>query len=188
MSWECSKGHTGCWASSQELGRHHGQVIYANPLLMSAGCLISGNNFDKLSLFCQFLGLGIISNSTYYRMQTLYIIPEVTRYWEQMKAEIWDILSEETVILCGDGRNDSPGHSAKYCMYALMEQSLDVMVDVEVVDKRETGGVSTNMEVLGLKRILERMVGNIIISEIVTDASAAVIALVRTMKGTVINW
>ena len=188
VSWECSKGHTGCWASSQELGRHHGQVIYANPLLMSAGCLISGNNFDKLSLFCQFLGLGIISNSTYYRMQTLYIIPEVTRYWEQMKAEIWDILSEETVILCGDGRNDSPGHSAKYCMYALMEQSLDVIVDVEVVDKRETGGVSTNMEVLGLKRILERMVGNIIISEIVTDASAAVIALVRTMKGTVINW
>ncbi|CAB4035807.1 Hypothetical predicted protein, partial [Paramuricea clavata] len=63
-----------------------------------------------------------------------------------------------------------------------MEQSLDVMVDVEVVDKRETGGVSTNMEVLGLKGILEKMVGNIIISEIVTDASAAVIALVRTMK------
>ena len=32
------------------------------------------------------------------------------------------------------------------------------------------------------KRILERMVGKIIISEIVTDASAAVVALVK-MKG-----
>ena len=116
-------------------------------------------------------------------MQTHYIIPEVQRYWEQMKNEIWDILSGESVILCGDGRNDSPGFSAKYCMYAMMEQYLDIIVDVEVVDKRQTGGVSTNMEVFGLKQILERMVGEILISEVVTDASSAVIALVRTMKG-----
>ncbi|CAB3982602.1 Hypothetical predicted protein [Paramuricea clavata] len=80
-------------------------------------------------------------------MQTHFIIPEVKRYWEQMQDEIWDILSGEPVVLCGDGRNDSPGHSAKYCMYAFMEQHLDVIVDVEVVDKRQTGGISTNMEV-----------------------------------------
>ena len=71
-----------------------------------------------------------------------------------MKNEIWDILSGESVILCGDGRNYSPG--AKYCMYAMMEQYLDIIVDVEVVDKRQTGGVSTNMEGFGLKQILER--------------------------------
>jgi hypothetical protein len=40
------------------------------------------------------------------------------------------------------------------------------------------------MEVFGLKKILERIVGQIMVSEIVTDASAAVIALVRKMKGT----
>ena len=83
-----------------------------------------------------------------------------------MKNEIWDILSGESVILCGDGRNDSPRFSAKYCMYAMMEQYLDIIVDVEVVDKRQTGGVSTNMEVFGLKQILERMVGEILISEV----------------------
>ena len=112
-------------------------------------------------------------------MQTFYIIPEVKRYWSQMKSEIWDILYEESLVLAGDGYNDSPGHSAKYCMYALMETELDIIVDVEIIDKRESGGVSTNMEALGLKRILERMVGKIIISEIVTDA---VVALVRKMK------
>jgi hypothetical protein len=69
-------------------------------------------------------------------------------------------------------------------MYALMEQHLEVIVDVEVVDKRETGGVSTNMEVFGLKKIPERVVGQIMVSEIVTDASAAVIALVQKKKGT----
>jgi hypothetical protein len=150
---------------------------------LEAGVFISGNNFDKLSLFDDFFGLGFISKTTYNRMQTHFVIPEITRYWEQMKNEIWDILSDESVILCGDGRNDSPGHSAKYCMYASMEQHLDLIVDVEVVDKRQTKGISTNMEVFGLKTILERMVGKIIISEVVTDASAAIIALVRKIKG-----
>ena len=50
-----------------------------------------------------------------------------------------------------------------------MEQFLDIIVDVEVIDKHETGGASTNMEVLGLQRILERIAGNIVTSELVTD-------------------
>ena len=72
-----------------------------------------------------------------------------------MKASVWKIFKGESIILCGDGRNDSPGHSAKYCVYVLMEQFVSVVVDIDVVDKRETGGVSTNMEVFGLKRLLE---------------------------------
>lgn len=92
-------------------------------------------------------------------------------------------MAEESTILCGDGRNDSPGHSDKYCMYALMEQHLDIIVDVEVVDKRETGWVSTNMEVFGLKKLLKIIAGKILVSEIASDASAAVIALVVKMKG-----
>ena len=99
---------------------------------------------------------------------------KVERYWEQMKNEI-STLSGESVILCGEWQN---GFSAKYCMYAMIEQFLDIIVDVEVVDKQQTGGYSTDMEVFGLKKILERMVGEIWISEVVTDSSSAVIALV----------
>jgi hypothetical protein len=73
-------------------------------------------------------------------------------------------------------------------MYALMEQNLDFIIDVEVVEKRQTGGISTNMEVFGLRKILERMVGEIVVSEMVTDASAAVIALVRKMKGNISQY
>ena len=36
---------------------------------------------------------------------------------------------------------------------------------MEVMDKHQTRGVSINVEVFDLKRILERMVGKIIISE-----------------------
>ena len=101
-----------------------------------------------------------------------------------MKDELWDILSSESVVLCGDGCNDSPGHSSKYYMYALMERHLDVIIDVE----HQTGGISTNMDVFGLQKIPERMVGEIVVSEMVTDASAAVIALVRKMKGNISQY
>ena len=65
-----------------------------------------------------------------------------------------------------------------------MEQFLDVIVDLEIIDKRETGGVSTNMEVAGLRKLLERIVGKLVLSEVVTDASSSIIALVRRIKGT----
>ena len=100
-----------------------------------------------------------------------------------MKREVWKVLANEQLILCGDGRNDSPGHCAKYCVYVLMEQFLDIIVDIQVTDKRETGGVSTNMEVYTLKKSLERIVGKLLVSEIVTDASATIMKLVRDMKG-----
>jgi hypothetical protein len=100
-----------------------------------------------------------------------------------MKTEIWSTIGSESIILCGDGRNDSPGHCAKYCTYVMMEQILNVIVDLEIIDKREVGGISTNMEVFGLRKLLERIVGKLVINEFVSDASTAVIALVRKMKG-----
>lgn len=152
-------------------------------LLMAAAILITGSNFEKVRTFFQFLGTGFLSTSTFHRIQRNYVVPEVLSLWEEMKKEIWAVITNETLVLCGDGRSDSPGFSAKYGTYVLMEQFLEVIIDIEVIDKRETGGVSTNMEVAGLKKLLERIVGTLVVSEVVTDASTAVMALVRRMKG-----
>ena len=83
--WECSEGHLGCWRSSNVLCQKNGYDVYTNSLLMAAGIFIPGNNFDKLSLFNDLFGLGSISKTMYNRMQTHFVIPEVTRYWKQKK-------------------------------------------------------------------------------------------------------
>ena len=88
VSWECSEGHLGCWRSSNVLCQKNGQDVYTNSMLMAAGIFISGNNYDKLSLFNEVIGLGFISKTTFNRVQTHFVIPEVMRYWEQMKDEI----------------------------------------------------------------------------------------------------
>ena len=66
----------------------NGQDVYTNSMLMAAAIFISGNNYDKLSLFNEVIGLGFISKTTFNRVQTHFVIPEVMRYWEQMKDEI----------------------------------------------------------------------------------------------------
>ena len=100
-----------------------------------------------------------------------------------MKEREWGILKGEDLALTGDGRNHSPGHSAKYCVYTLMEHYLHIIVDVEVVDKRETGGTSVTMEKVALKRLIERAMKNLKIVDLATDAFSMIIALIRTLKG-----
>jgi hypothetical protein len=181
--WNCTNGHQGRWTSSRLLCQKEGQNIYTNSILLATAVIITGNNYDKMLMFCKFMNLGFISKATFSRLQRNYVIPAITSLWDEMKTDVWTLLAKETIILCGDGRNDSPGHCAKYCTYILMEQFLNVIVDVENADKRETRGISTNMEVFCLKNLLERIAGKFNITEIVTDASTTVIALVRRMKG-----
>lgn len=104
-----------------------------------------------------------------------------------MKEKVWEVLKGEELALAGDGRNDSPGHSAKYCVYTLMEHYLHLILDIEVVDKRETGGSSATMEKLALKRLIEREMTDLKMVDLVTDASSMITGLVRTLKGKLVR-
>lgn len=75
-------------------------------------------------------------------------------------------------ICLGDGRNDSPGHCAKFCTYSMMDQTNKAIVAVEVVDKRETNLKSPNMEALGLQKAMRKLQVDhtVHIKEITTDA------------------
>ena len=66
----------------------------------------------------------------------------------------------------------------------LMEETMKLVVDLEVVDKRETGGKSANMEKLALSRLLQRFKSVLSIEHLVTDVSTSIKALVQNLKGT----
>ena len=86
-----------------------------------------------------------------------------------------DIISLTFFSLSGDGRNDTPGHCAKYCTYTVVElTSIEILACI-VVDKRETKLVSVTMEVDALKRVLNfLMEENLNVVEVVTDAHSSV--------------
>ena len=69
---KCSKGHTFTWSSSPQHHDKRGQSIHSNNLLLAAACLISGNSYAKIELFCRFMGLKVISEAMYYRYKVIY--------------------------------------------------------------------------------------------------------------------
>ena len=82
--------------------------------MLAFAVIISGNNYSKFSLLCHALGMQIISEASFLR-----VIEEV---WLEMNDLVKQILKDcEGICLYWDGRNDSPGHSAWYCVYTLPE-------------------------------------------------------------------
>lgn len=187
LVYKCEKGHGGVWYSSSLICQKRNQNVFVTPTLVSAAVLISGNNFDKLSLFAKCLNWNFVSQTHFTRTQSLYAIPSIKDFWLRMKTMLWEVFKNESLVLSGDGRMDSPGFSAKYCLYVMMHTFLNVILDVEVVDKREASGTSTLMEKIGCKRILERANSVLNISELVTDASSTIIKMLKELKGNYIT-
>ena len=154
---KCRNGHCKKWVSSEVLGVKSHNEFSLNDSLFAAAIIISGNNYSKFALLYKALGLHFISSNTFTRFQKHCAAPVVKDIWEKMNAMIVDILKHyNAVCLYGDGRNDSPGHSACYCVYTLMEHTSKVVVDMAVIDKRETGGNSVTMEKEGCAAFLKR--------------------------------
>ena len=178
-------GHSGIWISSSVLGERQGQKMYVSSVLLASSVLASGNNFEKVSLLAKSMNLHFVSSTTFSRFQSLYAVPGIRDLWDKMKEVVWKVFENDVLVLCGDGRMDSPGFNAKYCVYTMMEHYLSVIVDLEVIDKHEAGGTSTLMEKMGCKRLLERMMHSLNLGELVTDASKAIMKNVRELKGMV---
>ena len=127
ITHQCSKGHGGVWSSSSVLGEKRGQKLYVSSVLLASSVLVSGNNFEKVSLLAKSMNLNFVSSTTFSRIQSLYCLPSIGDLWGKMKEVIWKVFEEDVLVICGDGRMDSPGFSAKYCVYTMMEHYLNVI-------------------------------------------------------------
>ena len=168
----CSEGHKYRFCSS-----HQVNDVYANNLQVAACILLSGNQFSKIERLADFLNLEFISSSTYYRFQRLYLISEIDEWWKCMRREILAEFCGKEVVVGGDGQCDSPGFNAKNICYFFMEVNSNYILDIQVLDKRHVGLVSTNMEKEAVSRGLDRLSEDINVCELVTDASTSVKAL-----------
>ena len=146
---------------------------------------MSGNHYGKVALLSKSLKLKIPSQSTFTRNQRYFIIPTILDAWTELKQNTSSILTlYKDLCLIGNGRNDSPGFSARYCVYVLLEQLTGIIIDLEVLDRREADGHSPNMEREGLTR-LERLMKTFSLSEVLTDASSSIIKRISDFKGNI---
>ncbi|XP_066929688.1 uncharacterized protein [Clytia hemisphaerica] len=183
LRWSCPKNHYGKWESSEIIAYRDKRPIYLNDPLLSSGIVLTGNNWTKCDALFKALKVNVLGRNAFHRMQNLFISPEIHEFWDSMHSSILKVLGDyNDVGLSGDGRSDSPGHCARYCTYVMMDHVLSIVVDLAVLDCRETEGISTRMEKEGLVRLLKKLQDKLHISEVTTDASSSVITAVRELK------
>ncbi|XP_053388891.1 uncharacterized protein LOC123544069 [Mercenaria mercenaria] len=173
----CPKSHNSLtWTSQPVLPNG---VMVGN-FKIYAAIVMSGNNYSKVALMAKFMRLGFPSASMFDRIQGQYIIPEVDRYWLTIKQSTQEELRATSIVVAGDGRMDSPGHSAKYCTYTVMNQTDKKIVSMEVIDKREVQLKSGQLEVRGFRKTMDDIKdAGIEVKEIVTDAHPQISSIMR---------
>ena len=141
VSSTCSSRHMHKFCSSSEVNN-----VFVNNLQTVALIMLSESHYAKVNRFAKFFNLEFVSKSTYYRFQRLYLIPEINDWWHWMKAELVKEFADKDIVVGGDGQCDSPGFNAKNLCYFMVEVNSNYILDIEVLDKRHVGLISTNME------------------------------------------
>ena len=118
------------WESQPFIGN-----IPAGNILTSAAILNAGALPSKAIRVFEILNCSTISKKTFFRHQSIYLQPATCMVWEQHQQALLSILREKQtgLVVAGDGRADSPGHSAKYGSYSLLELTCNKVVDFKLV-------------------------------------------------------
>ena len=159
----CINGHRNIWKSQPIINN-----TPAGNLLLSAATLFSGNTFSKISQFASFFNLAFLGKTTFYNMQSNYLLPAVDRAWTDEKSKVLnDAKVDDYINLNGDGRCDSPGYSAKYGTYTMMNDEGKI-VTFNLVQSTEVSS-SNAMEKEGFERCLKEVEECVPIQRIATD-------------------
>jgi hypothetical protein len=127
----------------------------AGSLLMSAAILFCGASYTKTLRVFNAMGVVCISDSTFKKHSREYLQPTVYKVWRDEQESLFSRLRSMPgkLEIGGDGRADSPGHSAKYGSYSTVELRINKLIDVQLVQSNEAGG-SYHMELAGLEGVL----------------------------------
>nr|XP_055024872.1 uncharacterized protein LOC129414783 isoform X2 [Misgurnus anguillicaudatus] len=138
-------------------------------LQLSAAIYFTGTSFFQLQKVFKAMHLKSIGHSTFRRHARSYLEPAVIHKWHAFQESEFEHLRQRPVKIGGDMRADSPGHSAKYGSYSLMNLENNNIIDIQLVQSNEVGG-SHNMEKEGLQRSLSLLESKgVAIEYIVTD-------------------
>ncbi len=95
----CDNGHTGHkWCSQPRLAE---RGLHAGDFCLTMNVLLSGNNFQKIALLVRFMRLGTLSQSLFTRVQGLYCVPAIERFWADIQRDTLHKLAGQKLYVAG---------------------------------------------------------------------------------------
>lgn len=176
----CLGGCTYNWTSQPTLSKQRSRSG-SGDFQLAASFVLCGGTYALLKGFSDCMQMGIVSAQTYHKIQHDYIAPVVFSAWSAQQHVLLQELSEKTnVRLAGDARCDSPGFSAKYSTYTVMDYDSGYVVCGRVVQLGQEEKSSVGMEKVGLKSCLDEILSHeVSVSVLTTDRSPSVIKMMK---------
>ena len=118
------------WESQPYVGK-----VPAGNILTSAAILYTGLLPAKALRVFRSMNCATITRKTFFRHQKAFLQPAISYIWKEEQEAIINHLTvtKEALVLGGDGRADSPGHSAKYGSYSVIDLKQSKVVDIKLV-------------------------------------------------------
>ncbi|XP_064630993.1 uncharacterized protein LOC135489531 [Lineus longissimus] len=140
-------GFSRSWNSQSMYGN-----LPAGNVLQSSAILFSGAIPSQVLQVFNILGCQTICRNTLFNHQRQYLCPAVEAVWTAEQGEVLNAVKgqDTPLVVGGDGRSDTPGHSAKYGSYSLMNLDSKKIVSMELVQSTEVKS-SVHMKKEGLK-------------------------------------
>lgn len=107
--------------------------IPAGNLLLSLAVLCAGASIKKVILVFKHMGILVYHEPTFYYHQRHLLIPTIVMFWRKYQKKVLDALKGKDVVLAGDGRHDSMGHSAKFAPYSIFCCTVGLIVHIVLV-------------------------------------------------------
>lgn len=175
VHYTCVRGHSDVWLS-QPILKHR---MAAGNLLLCAAILLTGATFERFREIAEVIHLSFMSESTFYSIQEKYLIPVIHTYYTQQKEAIIAYLGGDDRTMVGDGRCDTPGFSAKYGTYSIMDSQTNVIVTFSLKQVKEDVS-SVELEALGCYDALTELLHHHVILKVFgTDSSTSVAKVLR---------
>ncbi|CAN7938418.1 unnamed protein product [Ixodes hexagonus] len=170
----CARGHSFIWESQPR--------VRSRPpltLLLCGAITFSGASPTCVLRLLSLIGIATVQKSQYFNIQNTFLFPAALKVWKADQVQLVQGLQGKSLCLAGDGRAGSPGYSAKYGTYTLMEMNVKRIIHFELVQSTEVKP-SSHMEKEGLKRSLESMLSQgLVIGTLVTDPHIGVNAMMK---------
>ena len=98
-------------------------------------CLQSGSTPGKIFHFLGCLRVACTTDRTFHLHQSQYLQPAVISVWNHHQRQILSAITKKDCPLTvgGDGRADSPSHSAKYGSYGVIDLDTNKVLHIELV-------------------------------------------------------
>ena len=75
--------------------------MHGGDLTFASAILLSGSNFEKISMFSKFLQLPILSQTTFNKIQMTYLVPSIDQSLVDHQDGILELFIGKDVVIIG---------------------------------------------------------------------------------------